>query len=135
VEAGYVGVVIGPAPQGRATIVEFGGIQTIITNQRLMRATDKPLGKKRGRKKQGSATPISSNLSKSESANKIASGSKDEISTQLITQMANTLLLHGGLREHGDNHIQLQFADLPESVQINIRALIKSKLAPGTTNR
>ena len=129
VEAGHVGVVIGRAPQGRSTIVEFSGIQTIITNQRLVRADDKPLGKKRGRKKQGQPTSTPKKISKGENKHRTPSIGEGEPPSQLITQLANTLLLNGGLRHDSDVTIQIRFTELPESIQTQIRALIDAKLA------
>ena len=128
VEAGHVGVVIGPAPQGHATVVEFSGVQTIISSQRLVRSADKPLGKKRGRKKQEDATSIPPLSSKRERVSKTQHLVDDETPAQLITQIANTLLLNGGLKEDSDVTIQLRFSTLPEHVQTQIRALIHAKL-------
>jgi len=129
IEAGHVGVVIGPAPQGRAMTVEFSGIEAIVSTQRLVLAADKPLGKKRGRKKQGDPTSTSPLQSKRERVNTTQRLTEDETPAQLITQIANTLLLNGGLKEDNDITIQIRFAELPEHVQIQIRALIHAKLA------
>lgn len=129
VEPGHVGVVIGPAPQGHATVVEFSGVQAIISSQRLVRSADKPLGKKRGRKKLGDATSIPPSSSRSERVDKTPSISEEETSMQLVTQIANTLLLNGGLKEADDAVIQLRFAELSAPVQAQIRALIEAKLS------
>ena len=129
VEAGHVGVVIGRAPQGRATIVEFSGIPAIITNQRLVRAADKPLGKKRGRKKQGVSTSTVTKSSSVEDLHNPSGSAEEEPSLQLVNQIANALLLNGGLKEEDNTVIQLLFADLPDSVQAQLRALIKAKLS------
>ena len=128
-EVGHVGVVIGPAPQGHATIVEFSGIQATISSQRLLRAADKPLGKKRGRKKQGDSTSTLKPSSEGKSVDKMPSTSEMQTSVQLITQLANALLLNGGLKEDSDVTIQIRFAELPEPIQAQIHALIEAKLA------
>jgi hypothetical protein len=125
VEIGQVGTVVDAAPQGRASIVDFDGIQVTISNQRLARLDEKPARGKRGRKKKLLPTP--------KTVSKRARMSKPEVSTeasseQIITQIANTLLLNGGLKDDSEAVIQLRFSELPEHIKSQIRALIQAKL-------
>ncbi|MBX3084740.1 MAG: hypothetical protein KF716_24105 [Anaerolineae bacterium] len=129
VEPGQVGVVVSLIPQKRASVVDFSGIQATISHQRLVRAGDKPIGKKRGRKRKTDATAKILALPKSVSMNSVQSTLADATSEQLVTMIANTLLLNGGFKEEGDTAIRLRFADLPENVQKQIRSLIDAKLA------
>lgn len=129
ITAGQVGVVVDAAPQGRASIVDFDGIQATVSNQRLQRLETPPVKGKRGRKKR--ATTAAS--AKVKTANNVQKSSPDETSEQIITQLANTLLLNGGLKQNGEVVIQLRFDELPESVKTQIRKLIDAKLALSRT--
>lgn len=127
IEPGQVGKVISAAPEGRSSIVEFNGVRVVLSNQKLAK-TEKPLGKKRGRKKKSetAAVSVAPQKSKSAAASSIVS---TESSAQLITVIANSLLLKGGLKDDGDAIVELRFAELPENVRARIRALITAKLA------
>lgn len=127
VEPGQVGSVVGPAPQGRFTIVDFGGVQAAISNQRLERVEKKQQRKRPGRK------PKASQISKSSPTTSVplnaAENIPEDTSDELVTMIANTLLLNGGLKEDAEAVIQLRFTDLPDKVKGEIRELIDAKLA------
>ncbi|MBX3063233.1 MAG: hypothetical protein KF726_09680 [Anaerolineae bacterium] len=126
IEPGQVGKVISAAPQGRSSIVEFNGVRVVLSNQKLAK-TEKPLGKKRGRKKKSELAAAESSAPKANSA--ALSAATNESSAQLITVIANSLLLNGGLKDDGDAVVELRFAELPENVRVRIRKLIADKLA------
>jgi len=130
ISVGQVGVVVDAAPTGRASIVDFDGIQATVSNQRLQRLDTPPAKGKRGRKKRATSAPAAP---KAKRTTPVQTSSTDETSEQVITQLANTLLLNGGLKQNDDVVIQLRFDELPESVKTQIRKLIDAKLALSRT--
>ena len=129
IEPGQAGIVVSAAPQGRASIVEFNGVQATLSNRQLTRIGDIPIKKNRGRKKRDVPAPKVGNSARRKSTEGTQITHADETQMQLVTTVANTLLLNGGLKDEGEAVIQIRFADLPESVKFQIRTLIEAKLA------
>lgn len=129
VEPGQIGSVVGPALQGRATIVDFDGVQAVISRLRLQRPASKGKGKGRGSKKKVEQLP-SPKIESSQAQDVIPDQNfvPDDADLQLVSAITNTLLLSGGLKDDSEAVIQVRFADLPENVQKKIRNLMKAKL-------
>lgn len=84
--------------QGRSTIVDFGGIQAAISNQPLERVEKKQLWKRAGRKLKVPQTSRPSTSIRPEPTKIPDIASTEDTSGELVTMIANTLLLNGGLK-------------------------------------
>jgi len=125
---GDVGRIVGAA-EGRSVVVEFaGGKQVKLASQRLERAT----------RSARSAEEGTNGVSERTARRRVAGESSipDEASLidynnpQLITTVANRLLLNGGLKTESDAFVvQIKLSDLPAAVQQQVKSLMNAKLA------
>jgi hypothetical protein len=108
--------------EGRSVVVEFaGGKRVKLASQRLDRAESPSTDTEVNGKRQASAGSTGKSITE---ANLI-----DYNNPNLITTVANRLLLSGGLQADSDAVIvQIKLSELPTSVQKQVKALMRAKL-------
>ena len=131
VQAGRMGQVVSTAP-GRSTIVDFDGQQVVIPSRRLERVQERPITES----KQGRRKATVQAVREEPSAPREDKGAKkqsdtptnDDWNSELITLIANKLLVSGAAGVGTTTAVEIQLADLPSSMQEQIQALIQAKL-------
>lgn len=115
IQPGDLGTVMS-LTDGRSANVEFGGVQTLISTQKLDRAADSSMV----------SGPASS-------TDMINYGSR-----QFIREVANKLLVSGDAENQQSVSIEIKLSELPADIQNQIRTLIRAKLdldAPAAASR
>jgi hypothetical protein len=107
--------------EGRSVVVEFdGGKRVKLASQRLERAAEPSAEvETNGKRKGGDTTTLP------DEAKLI-----DYDNPNLITTVANRLLLNGGLQVNSDAVVvQIKLSDLPGAIQKQVKTLMQAKLA------
>jgi hypothetical protein len=121
IQSGEIGTVVGMT-EGRSVRVEFNGVETVISAQKLERFGEGNQSSgtgRRGRPRQSAASTQMLNYS----------------SREFIREVANKLLMSGDAANQQSVAIEINLSDLPADIQTQIRSLIRAKLdldAPGT---
>ncbi len=150
-----IGEVAGPAPEGRAWLVSFDGIQVPVTKQNLIRVaevTKQPRGR---RPKAEQTAPQAQPVPEPQSAEsqrpdqeqavpkrrgrrpgkaqpvEQPSNSTElgESGLQLLNLIANKMLLKGTVKVQSETAVEVSLSDLPAEVRQQLQRLIDAKLS------
>ncbi len=121
IKPGEIGHIVEVA-EGRSVIVEFGDDKRVkLASQRLERATPAPVA---DTETNGKRRAAAGSKGKSTEANLI-----NYDNPNLVTTVANRLLLSGGLQDDSDAVVvQITLSELPAAVQQQVKALMRAKL-------
>jgi len=121
IKPGEIGRIVELA-EGRSVVVEFaGGKRVKLASQRLERAAPPSADAELNGKRAASAGATGKSVTE---ANLI-----DYNNPNLITTVANRLLLSGGLQADSDAVVvQIKLSELPAAVQKQVKALMRAKL-------